>query len=693
MSDTEHFSSWGTCFDICRLKLLLTGWLVYFFGLLPVGAQQPASASFTKPSDADRFEVKDPDFLRSPYTGMTRKHWHQAALYLLSGAFSYIKNWDDPMRFPQQPGKSYPRSKDQMPTEKLEGLCRTLFIAAPLLKENPDLRFGQIGVADYYRHQILKLLDPQSDTYIPKQLPGGGPSQILVELGALSVSLFYIPELLFDPLTPEQKDRLAATMLSYGDGKTVPSNWKFFNIFILSFFKSRGYTVNEPLLKDYLEKSLAHYRGDGWYNDNPAYDYYSMWAFQMYGPLWAHYFGDRFYPEIAARFRQHFEALKPTYPYMFGRDGKMIIWGRSMSYRIAAAVPFALMGLRPDAQLNYGWMRRIASGVLQQFLTHPGFMQDRVPTLGIYGPFEPAVQPYSCRGSVYWMGKVFFALLLPPDNPFWTATENNGDWDQPMKKDTVYHHFADTAGILITDYPNSGAAEIRSWCKVKLADAWEKFRASENYNRLSYNSAFPWQADSVAGVAAMNYLVRNSRQQWECLRLYDFKKFEKGVYYRSAVLESDSSIRFQLADIPIANGILRVDQISSNSKAPVRLGHYGLPQLGQPLRRYARTVKGHQVRILDNGIFQLAFVNLRGWDQLHSAVTTHVHPASDTSEVLYASGQLRPATSRLFISLLLWKKSGTPFTEQELLPVKEVLQNQQGLQIDLGRNGRYNIFN
>ena len=36
---------------------------------------------------AEVFELNDPDFKRSPYTGMTRKHWLDAAKYLLSGAF------------------------------------------------------------------------------------------------------------------------------------------------------------------------------------------------------------------------------------------------------------------------------------------------------------------------------------------------------------------------------------------------------------------------------------------------------------------------------------------------------------------------------------------------------------------------------------------------------------------------------
>ena len=95
------------------------------------------------------FTVDSPDYTHSPYTGMTRKHWIDAAKYMLEGAFSYIHSMDDAMKFPKQEGKSYPNREEQIPTEKLEGLCRTLYIAAPLLKENPDLALNNIKVADY----------------------------------------------------------------------------------------------------------------------------------------------------------------------------------------------------------------------------------------------------------------------------------------------------------------------------------------------------------------------------------------------------------------------------------------------------------------------------------------------------------------------------------------------------------------
>ena len=642
-------------------------------------------------SNTDIWQLKNPNHKISPYTGMTKLHWKDAALYLLEGAFSYVHTLDDYMKFPKQEGKSYPANESQVPTEKLEGLCRTLFIASPLLKENPSLVINNIKVADYYRYQIGKLTDPQSSSYIEPRAKNGGPSQKLVEFGALALSLMTNPDVLWKPLPQTQKDDLAKIMLSYGDGPTVDSNWKFFNIFVLSFFKDQGYSVNEKLLVEYIEKSLKHYRGNGWYNDSPAYDYYSMWAFQMYGTIWSEFFGKKYYPEYAAKFASNFNDLKDNYPDLFSKNGEMIMWGRSISYRTGAVVPFPLMGFYNDQNTNYGWMRRISSGVIKQFLTHPDFMKDNVPTLGFYGEFEPAVQNYSCRGSVYWMGKVFLGLLVPDNNPFWTSKENNGDWETKFKKDEVYNKYQGDSQILITDYPNIGASEVRAWCHEKVSSDWQKFRSTENYNRLSYSSAFPWQADGDNGEVAMNYLIKNKKNQWEAFRLFTFKKFENGVYYRNVVLETDENIAFNLADIPLPNGILRVDKNNSDKPISMRLGHYALPKLDKEIITTKKTVEGKEVTIIDNGKYQLAMVPLLGWSASEIVNAKGLHPESNESTVINVTANSDSNKSTVYATLMLWKKSGEKWNNKELVPIKVLEQGNGTIIVDF-KNGKKTII-
>lgn len=646
--------------------LKLTGGLL----LLTLSVSLEMNASSPQAKNDSVFHLVKPDYQLSPLTGMTRQHWMDAATYLLDGAFSYIHTLDDPMRFPKQPGKSYPTDGKFNKTENLEGLCRTMFIAIPLLKENPDLVLNGIKVGDYYRQQLRNMSDPSKSGYI--QHLKGGPSQTLVEFGALALSLTVMPEIIWEPLTQKEKDDLAALMLSYGNGPTIGSNWRFFNIFVMSFFKDHGYEVKDSYMDELLQKSLAQYRGYGWYNDSPAYDYYSMWAFQMYGMIWAHYYGEKFNPEAGRQFVSNFRDLVPNYPYMFAEDGKMNMYGRSITYRIAAAVPFPLMGWLNDPSINYGWMRRIASSTLLQFLENPALMEDRVPTLGFYGAFEPAVQIYSCRGSVYWMGKAFLGLLLPADNPFWTAVENNGAWEKELQPGKVYNKFMEGSNTLVTNYPNSGTSEIRAWCHETVAKDWQKFRSTENYNKLSYNTAFPWMADSPDGKVSMNYAVLNAKQEWEVLRLYTFKKFEDGIYYRDAELETNPEIKFRLADIPLPNGILRVDKVSFPITTELHYGHYSLPELESPIVTKEQKAGGYTAYCMDNGAYQIALINLQGWSEVEFVQTEGLHPVSNKCSVINVA--TTHSGDKVFITLQLWKKSGKPFTKKELAPVKSFKQ-------------------
>ena len=626
------------------------------------------SAGNTK---AEVFTVNNPDYQLSPITGMTRQHWVDAAEYILDGAFSYIHTVDDPMKFPKQIEKAYPNREAQLPTEKLEGLCRTLFVAAPLLKEKPDLVLNNIPVAEYYRHNLLNLINPEHPSYIIPRAANGGPSQILVEFGALAISLSVIPDLLWEPLTQTQKDSLAATMMSYGDGPTVPSNWRFFNIFVMSFLKNQGYEINEPLMKQYLQECIEAYRGCGWYNDSPAYDYYSMWAFQMYGPVWAQLYGKQYYPEYASQFMNNLADMVPNYPYMFNEKGEMNMWGRSIPYRFGAVIPLALTGyLENSAEVNYGWMRHISSSTMLQFLQNPVFMEERVPSLGFYGPFAPAVQGYSCRGSVYWMGKAFMALLLPKDNSFWTATENKGPWEGELTNGHVYSKFQPVSNLLITNYPNSGASEVRSWCHERVEDDWQEFRSSENYNKLAYNTEFPWMADGRNGEISMNYGVVNDKGEWEVLRLYTFKDFENGVYRRDAELETNADVKFCLADINLPDGILRVDKSILPSQTNIVLGHYALPDNHGRIEKKTMKVGDHEAYIISNGDYQLAMIPLYGWSRTAFCDAEGLHPVSNKCSLIQVKDKGKGEDVR--ITLQLWKKGNEPFTAEELMPVKQI---------------------
>jgi hypothetical protein len=90
-----------------------------------------------------------------------------------------------------------------------------------LLKENPDLTLHGIRVGDYYRYQMASMLDRESPIFLPEKRGRGNGGQKLVELGGLAVSLLMAPEVFWNPLPQETRDRLAAVFKTYAEGETI----------------------------------------------------------------------------------------------------------------------------------------------------------------------------------------------------------------------------------------------------------------------------------------------------------------------------------------------------------------------------------------------------------------------------------------------------------------------------------------
>ena len=402
----------------------------------------------------------------------------------------------------------------------------------------------------------------------------------------------------------------------------------------------------------YVRQLLGDYRGDGWYLDKPNYDYYSMWAYQLYGRLWSLFFGREHYPELAAQFDKNFKEMYRSYPRMFGRDGHMPMWGRSNMYRFASIAPLAW-----GEGIDMGWMRRIASGCLLQFLQNPDFIcADGVPAPGFYGLFDPVLQGYSCRGSVYWCAKAFLPLMLPESHPYWSATESEGYW-AGVKPDTADNLWLPGPKMLITNYGGSGAAETRAFCNYDTGRRGaEKFRGSEQYNRLAYNTLFPWMADGRQGEVAMAYVVKNKKGQWEPLRRYTTEGFDGRTLRRTVWLQSDPSFTMTLRDTPLPGGTLRTDSVTAcAAPSTLRLGHYALPERGTRIEESTIELpSGLKAYIIYNGQHSLALVPVKGWGKAEFVRTEGLHPETRFAETINVQAEVSGPTE--LKTLTLFKK-------------------------------------
>ena len=394
------------------------------------------------------FEPKHVDYELSPYTGLTRESWIEAAEYLLGGIFRNIKDFEDPVVMPRKETKvTYPHSADavwEIKAEYFEGLARSLFIAAPLIHIKPELVINDIHIRDYYKNQILRSCTPGDSVYVGSYAEcrelSKDPNpfrafQQTVETCALVICLWMSKAEIWDTYTKAERDVIADFLSEYAHGNTVPQNWRLFNMLDMAFLNMEGYAIDAEIMREHAQAILAYYAGDGWYRDGHSFDYYSCWAFNVYAPLWNKWYGYEHEPYLAKRFEENSNALMRTYADFFDADGFTNMWGRSNIYRNAATSAFDGNMMLRDSKADPGLARRISSGSLMQFLGREDFLYKGVPTLGFYGQFTPLVQGYSCAESPFWLGKAFLCLHLPADHPFWTAKENNGTWEKLSGKE------------------------------------------------------------------------------------------------------------------------------------------------------------------------------------------------------------------------------------------------------------------
>jgi hypothetical protein len=621
------------------------------------------------------FSVRNPDHERSPFTGMNRGHWLQAAHHLMEGVFSHVSSIEDPLVFPKVPGKTYPQPNDpewRFRSLEWEGLVRTLNAAAPLLMEDPGLVIRGIPVAAYYRKQLGYKFHPNHPLRLPSMasLADTVMLQMTCEFGGLCVLLLQYPgleRLLFDEETrPAFLDGLS----EYAHGRTGPQNWRFFNVMMLTYLISAGREVDQELYVDHLNEMMACHAGDGWYCDAEAFDYYTAWVYHIYAVLWCRVHGDAHDPARAKAFRAIAAQLLRTYPRLFARDGHMIMWGRSICYRTGAGAPLPTVMDLPEAGIDPGWARRIQSGNLLQFLTRAEFLHNAVPSLGFYGHCEAVLQPYLSSASPFWLALTFGALSLPEQDPYWQAVESEGPWPgwggEPACLELT------GPGLHVVNRAVDGTTELRPGKVSRHPGA--------NYSRLAYHSRLLWEPDDIpAGVTAASYCFRAVSPVPKppvSLSTYRTHGVRDGVLYRkarTAELVFFIPPRVDMAEVILPLGVLRIDRIRVSEGAEVSLGHYALPADARPVVQMRRQVDGCLCVAVQGERGSLALTAVHGWDDV--AVLEHEGFSADIdaprSFVPFATRK-RPQVHRgtaVVITVLLQRFDGAAWTEDELQPV------------------------
>ncbi|MEV8565099.1 DUF2264 domain-containing protein [Streptomyces sp. NPDC051322] len=373
------------------------------------------------------FALPADDRVLSPGTGYTRAHWEAAADGLLHAAWQWATPGRALLDLPGRPSGSGVRS------DGLEGYART-FLAAAFRVAGADGEDPH-GWLDRYADGLAAGTrtpgrdDMESWPLIRDHTVFGQP---MVESASVAIGLRLTRPWLWDRLDSAVQDRAEEWLRGSLRHVPAPNNWYLFPYSVAAFLESvgRGDTETARAKERALDLLDGWYRGQGWYadGDGRAFDHYNGWALHLYPVLDAHLSGDeRLSARYGSRLREHLEGFS----LLFGADGAPIHFGRSLSYRFAAASSVALGALTGHTPLAPGASRRLASGALRYFVDRGAVGSDGLLSLGWHGPHDASIQHYSGPASPYWASKAFVALLAPADHPLWTATEEMAPSEGP----------------------------------------------------------------------------------------------------------------------------------------------------------------------------------------------------------------------------------------------------------------------
>ncbi|MEU2245923.1 DUF2264 domain-containing protein [Streptomyces sp. NPDC019224] len=352
----------------------------------------------------------------SPYTGRIRADWEQAADRLLFAVRPYASPRHSRIDLPgSRPSWSGPLS------DGLEGYARTWLLASLRIAgargEDPCGHLGR-----YAEGLAAGTSDPAgSPDAWPRMV---GTPQAVVESASVALGLRLTRPWLWEALDDRTRQRAVDWLLPALAPSPVNNNWWLFGLTVAGFLQEAGIETDRArrTIDRALERIEDWYLGDGWYSDGPnrSFDHYNAWAMHFYPVLHAHLAGDR---DLLDRYGPRLHRHLDDYSRMFGADGAPVPFGRSLTYRFAAAAAPWLGALTGHTPLTPGATRRLASGTLRYFLDRGAVDRDGLLTLGWHGAHEPMIQPYSGPASPYWASKGFLGLLMPPDHPVWTADE------------------------------------------------------------------------------------------------------------------------------------------------------------------------------------------------------------------------------------------------------------------------------
>ncbi len=295
----------------------------------------------------------------------------------------------------------------------LEGFARPLWGLAPFAAGGGDFAHW-----DRYAEGVANGTDPGHPEYWGTV---NWRDQRMVELAALGFALALLPEKLWEPLGPRERDNLVAYLLHVRQFDYAENNWKFFRILVDIALDRLGVLYDRTLTRQYLEELDGFYIADGWYRDGNfrRIDHYVPFAMHFYGLIYSRLVED----DHARRYRERALAFAADFRHWFAEDGATVPFGRSLTYRFACAGFWSALAFADLEPLPGGEIKGLCLRHLRWWADKPMTHRDGVLSIGYGYPNLMMSENYNSAGSPYWAFKAFLPLALGEDHPFWTSRE------------------------------------------------------------------------------------------------------------------------------------------------------------------------------------------------------------------------------------------------------------------------------
>jgi hypothetical protein len=466
--------------------------------VLLAGCGEPAPPTVIT-SDAKRIErAPAEDRERSPYTGWTRAHYEAVFGRLLIGFVDHRSLAGARTRYAG--GEKLPAAMEGA-TRMLPALGGWLGCAC-----NPDrviVDGRELDVLAIARGIVLRGTDPDSPDYWHRSR--GGWDQREIEAAIVAEFLLRSRARVWDRLTLAEQEQIMAWL---GPAEApLAGNWLAFQVGRNAARAALGYPISEQALREQLDRIELDYLGDGFYRDGhrDRFDWYNAFVVHAQLSLWrsvAAASERERVARIAVSTRAFFEHL----PYLFDARGRVVPLGRSLAYRSGVLASLHASILAGDDFLEPGLARRISAGNLRFHVEAGMFGADEVLTRGYHGEQPSVVEEYLRPGSQYFFTHALAVLALPPEHPFWSATE------QPLPADRGdFVHAITTIGWMLThDADGSGLIlhNVRSGSS----------RYPEEYNKLGYAVQTWYARGGERGRSYDAAIVSATNRQFDKLR-------------------------------------------------------------------------------------------------------------------------------------------------------------------------------